>query len=358
MTRTISAFAATALAGSLLASCSGAPQHEPGVARLPTANITSDYNNGERLLLMSAVLDGTAISPTPGFSPREMESLKSAAGILNTGPRVFASDYLWQVGLRITYAPGMQQRCGGTLISKIYILTAAHCVDAEAPDSRRHVAVAIGAIEVFHGLDEFGASTSFRLDPASSVAFHPQWKKVPNALFAWDAALLKLAEPLAAATPAPVRKTAVRNEYAITSGWGNYNSSGSPSQWLRAVKVPVVGNNSCVSHLPSNYAARVGSFTLCAVSPTDDACTRDSGSPLVIGTLQRPQTIGIVSWGVDEWPCGVAGPAGVLVGAYTRTSEIAKWIEDSTGQPGTVTDKMPGPLFEIAPRDDTLLIVE
>lgn len=342
---------AVALALSILASCSRAQE----LAELPPDKLTSNYDI-ESVLLISRILDGTPVSPLPELGLALEEDWKSEMGILNTGRPVRAQAYPWHIGLLINYGPERKWRCGGILISPSYILTAAHCLDQNPASNRQRLPVDVGVVEVFQGHDIFAAPTPLRLDPAWPVSFHPGWKEnATDPDNAWDAALLKLAQPLTNATPAPVRTVAFVEGDAVTSGFGNYNAAGDPSSELRAVKVPVVGNDTCRENLPQNYAARVGSFTLCAASRTADACKRDSGSPLVIGTTQRPQTIGIVSWGLST-RCGVPGPGGVLIGAYTRASEIAPWILFATQQSETLTNENPGQLFEIEPRNDMFIL--
>mmetsp|Transcript_8962 Transcript_8962/g.21318 ORF Transcript_8962/g.21318 Transcript_8962/m.21318 type:complete len:185 (-) Transcript_8962:1306-1860(-) len=61
---------------------------------------------------------------------------------------------------------------------------------------------------------------------------------------------------------------------------------------------------------------------LCAWEERKDACSGDSGSPLILpGNSQEGDVlVGVVSWGVD-----CAGP---LPGVYSRTSFIYGWLEE------------------------------
>lgn len=289
-----------------------------------------------------------AVSRSIEETPRTL-SIPYAGSILNTGKPVRARDYKWQVAIQVGHGKGW--RCGGVLISRSYVLTAAHCVDAaSAKDFSKIVRVDQAKIGVFHGGDKFGDGARLALDPTWAIRFHPKWKTTGQA-FAWDAAILKLARPVGDAVPAPARTVALSGGQAVTSGWGAYDATDAPSLFLRAVEVPLVSNAVCRASMPGSLADDVGDFTLCAASRTDDACSRDSGGPLVIGSADQPQTVGIVSWG-PSGACGQPNADGVLVGAYTRISAIAPWIASQTGDPATVTNRVAGPLIVIRPRDD------
>ena len=271
----------------------------------------------------------------------DLSDLKLLENLLqNTGPPVPERDFSWQIGLRIKGSTG---RCGGILISERYILTAAHCldrsaVDAPGPASRYDVS----EVEAFRSSDRF-AERPVALDATWPFKIHDEYKS-GGPLYSFDAALARLASPITDATPAPVGRRPFAEGPAVTSGWGDHPTDGSGI--LRAVEVLVVDPVLCRDELAPERWDQLGPATICTVDSAADSCARDSGGPLVAGTRRAPQTIGVVSWGGNPG-CGVAGPSGGLLGAYTRASSIADWVTRETGDSSAVTNDRPGTLMNV-----------
>ncbi len=277
------------------------------------------------------------------------------------GPEVNAADFGWQVGLYVKLDANKDWRCGGILIAKQWVLTAAHCLDeheykrdrqSETKEVRaindKSKPVPSSSIVIFHGANRFGAGARLPIDHSWGVKLHENWKSDSQKPFSFDAALIKLAEPKSNVTTAPLRGTNLRLKSAIVSGWGHYGPNSGLSRNLRAAKVTIADPITCKQNLLQVDHNFVTETTLCAVSSNYDACSGDSGSPLVVGSRDRPQTVGVVSWGPNT-QCGRPGPFGTLVGGYTSSWSIANWVRDTTGQSNTITNSDPAPSFEINP---------
>ena len=234
--------------------------------------------------------------------------------------------------------------CGGSLIGRDWILTAAHCVTNGSYVAPANI---IGAAIGRHYLH----STEGTVIGASAVLVHPLFDRYTAE---YDVALLRLATPAALGENvalAPLASVADAAAYAadvpaFTTGWGTrtYGTYDSP-EGLYQVELQMYGRDACRADYIAIYGEDViRESMICAGIPAGgkDSCQGDSGGPLVVrnganGWLQ----VGITSWGYD---CGAPNAPGV----YSRIPSFVDWIKqemrtvrldayavtDGTGLPG------------------------
>ncbi|NXE27876.1 TMPS5 protease, partial [Ardeotis kori] len=222
----------------------------------------------------------------------------------------------WQVSLY----RGSQHHCGGSVLAREWIVTAAHCVHS-------YRWLRASAWLVFAGVITHGAIKQEAGLPVEKIISHPLYND--NSLD-YDIALLKLQAPLnfsdairAVCLP-PSQQDLLPGTRCWVSGWG-YTSPGQAqvSETLKEALVPLIGtkrcNGSCV------YAGELTARMLCAghLRGKIDACQGDSGGPLVCRDKSTWRLVGIVSWGQG---CAQPGRPGV----YTNVAQLLPWIYRTT----------------------------
>lgn len=252
--------------------------------------------------------------------------------------------------------PGYGQFCGGSIIARQWILTAAHCVvgqDGTLADPAK--------LRIQTGATRLGAGD---LRPVVQIIAHENYD--PN-LLDNDIALIKLAEPIGQ-TSGPVAATPVLRPVdpmpqgdAVVAGWGYMQDDKMPMD-LMETDIGVLPNDTCNRGMAEQTKRDFGAFLMgygqsnripmdkleqaydilvsnlgdsltdnmiCAgvASGERTSCNGDSGGPLMMKAADGGWVqVGIVSWGRiplnSNQRCGHAE----LYGVYTRVSNYFDWI--------------------------------
>jgi len=242
-----------------------------------------------------------------------------SAGYVVGGSNAIRGSLPWQVSIQQSY---YFHFCGGTIIGKRWILTAAHCFTRGS----RGVTIVAGE----HKLHRSEGSEQ-EIQVIQHI-IHPQYgyKNQQN-----DIALLKLAQEIhfdRYTQPACLPKLAHENvDYqagndVIISGWGStsaaYATRDAPST-LQVAHVPLIADSTCKKR--ENYGSMISDSMICAGKIGQggvDSCQGDSGGPMVKELDGKYTVLGVVSWGY-----GCARPN--KPGVYTRVARFNKWIHDT-----------------------------
>ncbi|XP_047487782.1 chymotrypsinogen B-like [Penaeus chinensis] len=240
-----------------------------------------------------------------GKAPRNAGATKIVGGQASQ-----PGEYPWMV--RLSIRDGLlTYLCGGSIITSLHIITAAHCVDYRAPE----VTVMAGE----HNVETEDESITQTIG-AKKVAMHPKFDATTSAN---DIAVITLQSPLEWTDDVgpiclPPDKTFANSE-AVIVGWGllNYQDLTLPDE-LQEAGVTVFDHGECKSaHAFSNFP--VTDKHICAADPGQIACRGDSGGPLMTKKNRLWLLLGVTSFGPED--CSSDVPA-----VYTRVSSYSEWI--------------------------------
>jgi len=276
------------------------------------------------LLLSHSMADekGCICGETQGKSHPKSNKNRSFGGSTTE-----VDEYPWMVHVSSRHYFGSRfrfGRCGGSLISNQWVVTAAHCVTNEKFGSPDEIMVELGQ----HDL----SSPSMRPRVEKTIVY----EKFNRQYFANDIALLKLEDPVDFNKHPNIRPICLpsnsRENYAgsraIVTGWGRTGEHGVMSDVLREANVTVLSDTECrgMGHHDSVICTETTGTR--KDNSLQGFCTGDSGGPLITrGPGQTSYTlIGVVSYSGKGDNCMKEGTPG----GYAEITHFLKWIKDHT----------------------------
>ncbi|XP_069362203.1 chymotrypsin-like elastase family member 2A [Maniola hyperantus] len=200
-------------------------------------------------------------------------------------------DWPWHVALYTLKDTVFKYICGGTLVSKNFVLTAAHCATSRGtPFTPDVLSVVLGKYNLKGGDKESEERQVHRI----IIHEHYQHRKLSN-----DIALLKLRTEVAFndyIQPACLwyrRATERLNTSTILGtivGWG-FNINDTLSETLQQASMPMVSESTCIKSNPLFYGKALNGKKFCAgYHNGTSACNGDSGGAFQVFIPDKVQT--------------------------------------------------------------------
>ncbi|XP_064544351.1 serine protease grass-like [Drosophila montana] len=233
----------------------------------------------------------------------------------------------WMALLKFKINGAEEFKCGGTLITKRFVLTAAHCVVGRDLSNVR-----LGEHKISNATDCAWVKSRYICAPPvedisiERIIVHEDYSResVHN-----DIALVKLSRdvefkqhirPICLPVNATLQQQPEEMEEFQVTGWGKTENVFMSDNIMES-KIPRIPREECTRSLQRD----IRKSQLCAGNLGKDSCKGDSGGPLLYlseyNENQRYVQFGIVSYGSRI--CGDGYPA-----VYTNVGSYMRWIAD------------------------------
>ncbi|CAH0598128.1 unnamed protein product [Chrysodeixis includens] len=185
-------------------------------------------------------------------------------GLIVNGSPTKPGDWPWHVALFTVAGPVLKYVCGGTLLTKTLILTAAHCATI------RNEPVVPNSLSVILGKHNLiGGDIASQEKEIFQVIIHPEYdvKTLNN-----DIALLRLkseavfddyVQPACVWNTNNYKRLPVGDVYGTVVGWG-FNHQDVLSTTLQQINIPLLSEAACLKSNPIFFSKKLDANKFCA----------------------------------------------------------------------------------------------
>lgn len=245
------------------------------------------------------------------------------------GRETLINEYVFPVSIK--YVTDKQGFCGGSIITRRHILTAAHCIH----DITKPIQVVVGE----HDFNSDFETNVTDIIPVRQIVKHERYNhdEMTN-----DIAILVLGRDiifnnLVGPICLPNEPYDVLGQYLKVLGWGMTSTNGKFSNVLQKVDLKVVPLSDCAARYTNEIDLR-NPKQICTFAHQRDSCQGDSGGPLVYhdSVINRYVQLALVSYGKD---CASADPA-VNINVYSYYDWIQEAVRKSNAPNAQTCEKI------------------
>uniref|UniRef100_A0A182Q4I7 Peptidase S1 domain-containing protein n=1 Tax=Anopheles farauti TaxID=69004 RepID=A0A182Q4I7_9DIPT len=270
-------------------------------------------------------IDWSEVRPIEDFDhywdrlPAELQAYRTARPVqrVTNGQEATPGQFPYQIALISSFG-GRSGLCGGSILTRNSILTAAHCVVSDRSTLAQGGTAIMGA----HNRNRREPSQQRIRFSRNGINAHPLYtaSNIRN-----DIAIVRLNSPITFNTRVQPIRLPARSDTrqfggftGTVSGFGRTSNAGPTSAVVRFTTNPVMTNADCIARWNT---ALIQPQNVCLSGEGGrSSCNGDSGGPLAVQDGGSRQ-IGIVSFG-SAAGCSVGRPS-----VYTRVSHYLPWIE-------------------------------
>ncbi|CAD6997914.1 unnamed protein product, partial [Ceratitis capitata] len=224
-----------------------------------------------------------------GIKNPAMPDQERIVGGTNASPKEFP----W---IAVLFKSG-KQFCGGSVITKNHILTAAHCV-------ARMTSWDVAAMTAHLG--DYDIRTNYEVQHVvRRIKRLVRHKGFDFSTLHNDIAILTVNEPMkftyevqpiCLPTSSSQQSRSYSGKVATVAGWGSLRENGPQPSILQKVQIPIWANHDCARKYGRAAPGGIIESMVCAGQASKDSCSGDSGGPLIVNEGGRYTQVGIVSW--------------------------------------------------------------